>query len=215
MKPSYKTLTTIAATGMTLYALHSALRLIPAVRVATFRLLPPATVYDDAYFGAWFGLLTAVTILTIVATLKQAKQEPKQPTVGYRRLTYVMAILLVAGIIWGWHQLKFAPYHMPNLYIPSVLRIPLLILSVVWLWMMTRQAGIGKVSKPLRVACIIGIILLCIPVLKMLISAIYYGSTGDVIMYRSWALSFWTKTIIPAILLIWYSIELYRTRSSK
>ena len=99
MKSSFKTLTTIAATGMTLYALHSVLRLIPAVRVATFRLMPPVTIYDDAYFGAWFGLLTAVTILTIVATLKQAKQEPKQPTVGYRRLTYVMAILLVAGII--------------------------------------------------------------------------------------------------------------------
>ncbi len=215
MKPSFKALTTIAAAGMTLYALHSVLRLIPAVRETTFRLLPPVSVYDDAYFGVWFGVLTAVIILTIVATLKQAKQEPKQPTVGYRRLTYVMAILLVAGIIGGWCQMKFAPYHMPNLYIPSVLRIPLLILSVVWLWMMTRQAGIGNVSKPLRVACIIGIILLCVPVLKMLISAIYYGSTGDVIMYRSWALSSWTKTIIPAILLLWNSIELYVTNSSK
>lgn len=215
MKASFKTLTTIAATGMTLYALHCVLRLVPAVREATYQLMPSVTVYDDAYFGAWFGLLTAVVILTIVAALKQAKHEPQPPTVGYKRLTYAMAILLVAGIIGGWHQLKFAPYHMPNLYIPSVLRIPLLILSVIWLWMMTRQAGIGKVSKPLRVACIIGIIFLCIPLVMMLISAIYYGSTGDVIMYRSWALSSWTKTIIPAILLLWNSIELYITNSSK
>ena len=42
----------------------------------------------------------------------------------------------------------------------------------------------------------------------MMISAVYYGFAGYVILYRSWALASWTQITIPAFLLAWYSIEL-------
>ena len=45
-----KTLSTLAAVGMTLYAAHWFAHRIPAVRKFAHSLLPTATVYDDAYY---------------------------------------------------------------------------------------------------------------------------------------------------------------------
>ncbi len=204
MLKSIKTLTTLAAIGMTLYTVHCMLRLIPAVRHAVHSLLPTATVYDDAYYGAWFGLLMAVVIMTILIMLNRGKQEPAMPDKPYRVMTYVTTFIAVYGLIIGHSVCIHSTYY---LYIPEVILIPLLLSATAWLWLMTRQPGIGRISKALRVASIIGIIGLCIPVLLMLIFAVYYCFTGNLILLHSWAISSWTEITIPTFLLTWYSIE--------
>ena len=109
-KFSFKTLASIAASGMTLYAVHRTLRLIPAVRETICQLLPAATVYDDAYFGAWFGLLMAVMILTMIILLKQSRQEPIMPDKPYRYMTYITAALAVLGVVVGCCETNISIY---------------------------------------------------------------------------------------------------------
>lgn len=208
MKTSFKTLATIAAYSMSAYTIHCILRLIPAVRALTNRWLPAETVYDDAYFGAWFGVLMAVVIMTIIIMLKRGKQEPAMPDRPFRSMTYLTAFIAVLGVVVGCCVTDITIYYTPDFYVPKVIRIPLLLSATAWLWLMTRQPGIGRISKALRVASIIGIVCLCVPISRMMISAVYYAFTGYVIMYRSWAVASWAQITIPAFLLMWYSIEL-------
>lgn len=217
MKPSFKTLATFAAYGMSAYAAHRLLRLIPAVRKITSRLLPSETVYDDAYFGAWFMLLMAVVIGTIIIMLKRAKQEPALPDKSYRVMTYLTAFFAVLGVGVGCCLTDISIYYTKDFIVPMVIQIPLVLSATAWLWLMTRQPGIGRISKALRVFCIIGIVYLSVPISRMIISAVYYCFTGYVILYRSWAVSSWMQILIPAFLLMWYSIELsvYSRKKSK
>lgn len=215
MKISFKTLATIAAYSISAYTIHCVLRLIPAVRELTNRWLPAETIYDDAYFGAWFGVLMAVVIGTIIIMLKRGKQEPSMPDGQYRCMTYLTAILAVLGVVVGCCVTDISIYYTPVLYVPNVIRIPLLLSATAWFWLLARQTGIGRISKALRVASIIGIVCLCVPILRMMISAVYYAFNGYVIIFRSWAVASWTQITIPAFLLMWYSIELiayYRKR---
>lgn len=216
MKPSFKTLATIAAYGMSAYTIHFVLRLIPVVREWTCQLLPSETAYDDAYFGVWFGVLMAIVIGTIILMLKRGKQEPAMPDKQYRCMTYLTAILAVLGVVVGCCVTDITIYYTPVLYVPKVIRIPLLLSATAWLWLMPRQPGIGSISKALRVASIIGIVCLCVPILRMMISAVYYAFNGYVIIFRSWAVASWTQITIPAFLLMWYSIELsiYRRKNN-
>ena len=208
MKTSFKTLPTIAACGMSAYTVHYLLRLIPAIREWTNRLLPSETVYDDAYFGAWFGVLMTVVIMTIIIILRDGKSGTATPDKQYLIMTCITALLAILGVVVGCCVTDITIYYTPDFYVPKVIRIPLLLSATTWLWLMARQPYIGRISKALRVASIIGIVCLCVPISRMMISAIYYCFTGYVIMYRSWAVASWTQITIPAFLLMWYSIEL-------
>lgn len=212
---TYKNLATTAAVGMTAYTAHCLLLLIPAVREMTLRLFPVATVYDDAYFGIWFGVLMMAVILTIIIMLKRGKQEPVMPDKPFIRMTYITAVIAVLCVIVGCHVTNTSVDYTPTFLVPRIVRIPFLLSVTAWLWLMTRQNGIGRVSKALRVAAIIAIVGLSVPISRMMISAVYYCFNEDVIMYRSWAVASWAQMTIPAFLLAWYSIELiiYITRS--
>ena len=206
---TFKKLVSLSAVGMTAYTVHCLLQLIPAVRELTNRLLPSVTVWDDAYFGTWFGVLMTVVIMTIVVMLKRGKQDPTMPNKPFRRMTYITAIIAVFAVVIGCYATDISIYYTPDFYVPIVIRIPLMLCATVWLWMMSCQDGIGHISKALRVAAIIGIIGFSVPISRMIISAIYYVFNGEVIIYRSWAVSSWAKITIPAFLLVWYSIELW------
>ena len=206
---TFKKLVALSAVGMTAYTVHCLLQLIPAVRELTNRLLPSVTVWDDAYFGTWFGLLMTVVIMTIVVMLKRGKQDPAMPNKPFRRMTYITAIIAVFAVVIGCYATDISIYYTPDFYVPIVIRIPLMLCATVWLWMMSCQDGIGRISKALRIVAIIGIVGLSVPISRMIISAIYYVFNGEVIIYRSWAVSSWAKITIPAFLLVWYSIELW------
>ena len=212
---TFKTLSTVGAAAMTAYTVHCILRLIPAVQEMTLRLFPIATVYDDAYFGAWFGVLMTAVILTIIIMIRRGKQDPLMPDKPFIRMTYITAIIAVLCVIVGCHVTNTSVCYTPTFLVPGIVRIPLLLSATAWLWLMTRQDGIGRISKALRVAAIIGIVGLSVPISRMMISAVYYCFNEDVIMYRSWAVASWAQMTIPAFLLAWYSIELWWQTNTK
>ena len=170
---TFKKLVTLSAVGMAVYTVHCLLQLIPAVRELTNRLLPSVTVWDDAYFGTWFGVLMTVVIMTIVVMLKRGKHEPAMPDKPFRRMTYITAIIAVFAVVIGCYATDISIYYTPYFYVPRVIRIPLMVMAAVWLWMMSRQDGIGRISKALRIAAIIGIVGLSVPISRMIISAVY------------------------------------------
>lgn len=207
MKPIIKTLTTIAAIGMSLYAVHCLTRLFPIARECTRRLFPTASVYDDAYWGMWFGLLTAISILTIVVLNKQGK-ESVAPSKKFAFTTYISTILMAGTLIIACMRTHYETYMIPTLYVRGSERMILALSISIWLWMMTYQSGTGKLSKPLRIAGIIGVVCLSIPLIRMMASAIYYFATGYLLYYDSWAIASWTQITIPTILMCWYSMEI-------
>ena len=188
---TFKKLVTLSAVGMTVYTVHCLLQLIPAVRELTNRLLPSVTVWDDAYFGAWFGVLMAVVIITIVVMLKRGKHEPAIPNKPFIRMTYITAGIALLAVVIGSFLTDMYSFFTPLFYVPDVIRIPFMLIVTAWLWMMSRQEGIGRISKALRIAAIIGIVGLSVPISRMIISAIYYVFNGEVIIYRSWAVASW------------------------
>ena len=188
---TFKKLVTLSAVGMTAYTVHCLLQLIPAVRELTNRLLPSVTVWDDAYFGTWFGVLMAVVIMTIVVMLKRGKHEPAIPCKPFIRMTYITAGIALFAVVIGSFLTDMYGFFTPHFYVPDVIRIPLMVMATVWLWMMSRQDGIGRISKALRIAAIIGIVGLSVPISRMISSAVYYCFTGYVIIYRSWAELWW------------------------
>ena len=134
---TFKKLVALSAVGMTAYTVHCLLQLIPAVRELTNRLLPSVTVWDDAYFGTWFGLLMTVVIMTIVVMLKRGKQDPAMPNKPFRRMTYITAIIAVFAVVIGCYATDISIYYTPDFYVPIVIRIPLMLCATVWLWMMS------------------------------------------------------------------------------
>lgn len=213
MKPIFKKLSTIAAIGMSLYAVHCLSFLFPIVWKWRYRLLPVPSVYDDAYFGVWFAVLTGVTIVTIIALSKQGR-EPAAPSKSYVIATYITTIFTIVVMVAAFARTHSTSYAIPNLCVRNDEQFLLAVLAAVWLWLMSRQNGIGRVSKPLRIAGIVGIVVLCIPLIRMLASVIYYCITGYLIYYSSWAIASWTHIIVPAFLLCWYCGELVASKES-
>ncbi len=203
-----KTLSPLAAVGMTLYAAHWFAHRIPAVRMFAHSLLPTATVYDDAYYGAWLLILIATILLTIVIFIRDSKTTDAHPSISFRIVTYITCGIAVLSAVTACMNARDLLYVSEPLYPPFMLQLILIPLAIVWFWLLSRQQGIGRLSKAFRIAAIVGIVLLCLPLLRMTASAIYYCFTGYLLYFNTWASATNTLLFISTLLLTWYSIEL-------
>ena len=208
MKPSFKTTTIIATIGMTIYTYYSIVRSIPAmVWLHISNLRGPL---HDIFYATWMYLFLGRVIITIIAILRHRTSEPTMPRLRFRMTTYTLTVLLSFCIIGALLPYPIYIEGMPYLYIRFPMNIILLTLATIWLWMLCRQSSLGPISKPLRVAMMISIGLLALPILLQIISATSYWLTGELLFLRSWAIYSWIRIFVPTILLCWYSIELHK-----
>lgn len=211
MKNSLKTTTLIAAIGITLYAIHIALRYIDPIHIAFNAAFGAYSIGRELYFAAWYAFLFACMISIMVAALK-ANTNTEAPQKSFRIVTYILSgSLLIASV-----EAMILPIRITGVYylvLSDFWRIVLPILGSVWAWMLCRQSSAGTISKSLRIAMIIGACVLCIPILLQLISGISYLCTDHILFLRSWAIYSFVKVLVPTILLCWYSIDCLRTKN--
>ena len=210
MKPSFKTTTLIAAIGMTFYAIHIILHSIPTIGYQFYYLFRGHPFWHDIYYAFWMYLLIGVLITAIVSIVGTNPREANNPKKSFRVITYVLSIVLLFATLVAVLPIPVYVSGVPYLFIPTEWRIIVVLLAAVWLWMLSRQNAIGLISKPLRVALVVGASILCMPILLQLISGISYLLTEYILFLRSWAIYSWTIILLPLILLCWYGIELFK-----
>ena len=208
MKPSFKTTTILAASGMSIYTGYVFLRQVPAINtwICSLRGLG-----SEIFFTAWMYLLLGAMIAAIIAVVRFRPMTQTRPKTSFRIMTYILAGVLLLSVLVA----LLIPVHIsgaPYLYVHAPWRYVLLLLAFVWMWMLPFQSSLGSVSKSLRVAALIGAGVLCVPILLQLLSGISYFATGHILFLRSWAVASWVRYLVPTALICWYSIELIRNK---
>ena len=208
MKPSFKTTTILAASGMSIYAGYVFLRQVPAINTWICSL---RGIGAEIFFAAWMYMLLGATIAAIIAVVRFRPMTQTRPKTSFRIMTYILAGVLLLSVLVA----LLIPVHIsgaPYLYVRAPWRYVLLLLASVWMWMLPFQSSLGSVSKSLRVAALIGAGVLCVPILLQLLSGISYFATGHILFLRSWAVASWVRYLVPTALICWYSIELIRNK---
>ena len=212
MKPTTsKVLTILSAVCMTIYTLRILIMKTIGMPTPIFEAINNAAIGREIFWSMPMWVLSIAIILAFVAFLFSNKQTANtQPSKTFHILTYCLTALLLLTTI-------SAFFSMPQingvfyLWGTLTLRIPLLLLSIVWLCMLCRESNVGALSKGLRIAIIVGTILMAVPLLLQVISGIAYLTTGHLLFLHSTAIYTWLRYLIPAILLCWYSVELYKS----
>lgn len=212
MKPTTsKVLTILSAVGMSIYTLFMLLMQIPAMHTALYAVLRYESIGREIYWAMPMWVLSIAIILVFDAFLFSYKQVTNPiPSKPFRILTYCLTVLLLLTIISAFFSMSQI-YGVFYLWGATILRIPLLIMSVVWLYMLCRETNVGVLSKGLRIAIIVSSVLMAAPLLLQVISAIAYLTTGHLLFLHSTAIYTWLRYLIPIILLCWYSAELYKS----
>ena len=209
MKTTFKILTGLSAACMTIYTLR--VLLMSNIGMPIFETMRNATIGREIYWAIPMWLMSISIILVLVAISLPTKPTlDTQPSKHFRVLTYCLAGLLLLTIISALFNMKYLS-GIPYLWGTMTLRIPLLLLSVVWLCMLCKNASIGMLSKGLRISVMVASVLMTVPLILQVISGIAYLCTGHLLFLHSGAIFTWLRYFIPTILLCRYSVELYKS----
>lgn len=217
MKPTFKTLTSISAVCMTLYVIRRVINgIAPSWLLEWEDSFIHTSIWGDIYrhIGVW--LLLASLILALVAVLiAPPRTEPVSKT--FKWCTYTSAIFSVITLICAiWTACRYSTYFPVSrhffLWAPREMETMLALVAAIWLWMLSRMTGIGGISKSLRWGIIVGIGLLCVPLLLQLVSGVAYIVTGHILWLHSgfWFVLF--RLTVPTLLICWYGITLCRSQ---
>lgn len=201
MKPSFKTTALIAAIGMGCFIAFS------AVFYSIRALYPSPYHYDLLHDIAIRSCMDVLLISLIVAGAALLTRRPtKKVTKPFRILTYILAALLVLALIStpiiGHISLSFWP--------PLWLRFVLMIVGCVWLCLLSRQEAAEPAPHAFHIALICGIIVLAFPMICEIASGISLLCSGHILNLHSSATYTWVRYAVPTVILLWYSVALYR-----
>lgn len=205
MKQSFKTLSIVAAAGVSIYTIF-----MVGIRIAhTFWPRPyHFDLLQDIFFRGMCDILLISIAISAIA-LKSCR--PLQTaTKQFRVFTYIFAALLVLTFICSPFTFSTVICICGAIHFwpPFGWRMLLLILGIVWLLMISKQPETEPTPRAYRVALICGIVVLAFPILCEIASGISLLCNGHILHLNSSATWTWIRYIVPTILLCWYSIEL-------
>lgn len=205
MKSSFKTLTTISAIGLSIYTCF-----LVVLRVIH--------ILDDCPYQ--FNLvqdicqrigMDIVLVALLIAGIALLQYRPLSHTSkSFRVYTIVLALLLfVTAIIYAIPFMSIYINGMHFFYPNFVWRIVLLIMSIIWLVLLSRQEATERTSLPFRIVICCGIIALCIPILLEIISGVSLLCSGKILFLHSSCIRSWVRYFVPTVILCWYSMAFY------
>lgn len=136
----------------------------------------------------------------IIACFALIQSFPKQTTKPFRIFTFCFAALLATSTIIALTHSYHIVYGVHYCFLPSWLRITLLVVGFVWLLLLARQQEETTMPKALKVIFYVGIALLALPIILEIISGISYLFSGHLLFLHSLAICSWVRLLVPAIL---------------
>lgn len=139
-------------------------------------------------------------ISIIIACFALIQSFPKQTTKPFRIFTFCFAALLAISTIIALTHSYHIVYGVHYCFLPSWLRITLLVVGFIWLLLLARQQEETIMPKALKVIFYVGIALLALPIILEIISGISYLFSGHLLFLHSLAIRSWVRLLVPAIL---------------
>lgn len=212
MKPSFKTITLIAAIGMIIYALYVVARYI------IYYAYPTAYCYDlwpDIRTRLMFDLLP---LSLIVAGLGLYQQRPTNTTKPFRILTICLFVALIGTLVFS-PLYTYSIIGIGSIFPPIYWRVLLLIIGIVWLFMLRNQPLEDASPRSYQVTLAISMALLALPIVLEAISGIALLSGREIVLnLQSGTVKTWVKFIAPVLPLIHFVFpsikEINLTRNS-
>lgn len=136
----------------------------------------------------------------IIACFALIQSFPKQTTKPFRIFTFCLAALLAISTIIALTHSYHIVYGVHYCFLPSWLRITLLVVGFVWLLLLARQQEETTLPKAFKVIFYVGIAFLTLPMLLEIISGISYLFSGRLLFLHSHAIRTWVRLLVPAIL---------------
>ena len=211
MKPSFKILTTISAIGFSLYFLW---RLIIHFRLfgveTLLQTLTANPLWRELYYNLFVWLISGCIILLLVAFLVKG-DDVASVSKPFKKYTFALAALCTFTLIVAvWRSTGMIAVDFRTLWPPFWLDMLLLVAVIAWLVILPRQASLGRLSRPLKIAMVCGIVLLSIPLVLQLVSGYAFFHEGYIYGLRSTLLYSWLRFFVPTPLICWYCIELQK-----
>ena len=145
------------------------------------------------------SICNILLISIIIVCFALIQSFPKQTTKPFRIFTFCFAALLATSTITALiHPYLYFGVHY--CFLPSWLRITLLVVGFVWLLLLARQQEETTMPKALKVIFYIGIAFLALPILLEIMSGISYLFSGHLLFLHSLAIRSWVRLLVPAIL---------------
>ena len=145
------------------------------------------------------SICNILLISIIIVCFALIQSFPKQTTKPFRIFTFCFAALLATSTITALiHPYLYFGVHY--CFLPSWLRITLLVVGFVWLLLLARQQEETTMPKALKVIFYIGIAFLALPILLEIMSGISYLLSGHLLFLHSLAIRSWVRLLVPAIL---------------
>lgn len=162
------------------------------------------------------GIVGTVLVSLFIATFVIYHQRNTMPTPDkrFRVTTYIIAGMLLLGIILGISTIPVIHGRWFCIYVPLWYRCIEAVAIVTWLWMLSNRQGEETLSKPVAVLALCGGILALMVIALMIIAGIYVllngcvynGGIGTSAYYQ------WVKTFVPLVVIGSYAISIMRKK---
>lgn len=146
------------------------------------------------------SICNILLISIIIVCFALIQSFPKQTTKPFRIFTFCFAALLAISTIIALTHSYHIVYGVHYCFLPSWLRITLLVVGFVWLLLLARQQEETTMPKALKVIFYVGIAFLALPILLEIMSGISYLFSGHLLFLHSLAIRSWVRLLVPAIL---------------
>ena len=146
------------------------------------------------------SICNILLISIIIVCFALIQSFPKQTTKPFRIFTFCFAALLAISTIIALTHSYHIVYGVHYCFLPSWLRITLLVVGFVWLLLLARQQEETTLPKAFKVIFYVGIAFLTLPMLLEIISGISYLFSGRLLFLHSHAIRTWVRLLVPAIL---------------
>ncbi len=134
------------------------------------------------------SICNILLISIIIVCFALIQSFPKQTTKPFRIFTFCFAALLAISTIIALTHSYHIVYGVHYCFLPSWLRITLLVVGFMWLLLLARQQEETTMPKALKVIFYVGIALLALPIILEIISGISYLFSGHLLFLHSLAI---------------------------
>ena len=146
------------------------------------------------------SICNILLISIIIVCFALIQSFPKQTTKPFRIFTFCFAALLAISTIIALTHSYHIVYGVHYCFLPSWLRITLLVLGFIWLLLLAQQEPEITPSKIQKIILYAGIVILAIPILLEIISGISYLVSGHLLFLHSHAIRSWVRLLVPTFL---------------
>lgn len=205
MNSSFKPLTTISAIGLSIYTCFLVvLRVIHILDDCPYQF----NLVQDICQRIGMDIVLIALLIAGIALLQYCPLS--RTSKSFRIYTIVLALLLFATAIICAIPFTSIYINGVHFFYPNfVWRIVLLILSIIWMVMLSRQEATERTSLSFRIVICCGMIALCIPMLLEIISGVSLLCSGKILFLHSSCIRSWVRYFVPTVILCWYSMAFY------